>query len=647
MSPEGGRRLAAVVFTDMVGYTALAQRNEALSLELVERQRAIIRPIISRHNGREVKTIGDAFLLEFQSALEAVRCAFDIQRSIREHNMGVLDENGIHLRVGVHLGDVVESGGDISGDAVNVASRIEPLADDGGVCLTRQVYDNIRNKFEIPMKSIGTKPLKNVLVPIEVFRMVMPWEEQQAPEAHLDKVRVAVLPFTNMSPDPNDEYFADGMTEELITSLSGVSGLTVISRTSVTKYKGGSKGASEIGHELSAGTIVEGSVRKAGSRVRITVQMIDSLNEGHLWAQNYDKQMDDIFAIQSDVAKQVADALQVRLLTSEKKKLDALPTSSIKAYTFYLKGKYFTEEGFGSNESFRTGMRYLEDAIALDPNFALAHTSLAWCHNQLGFFGMASSREEGIKAKECVGRALALDPSLAEAHHVHGRIIRNYDWDFEGAEAEFRRAIELNPSMSVAYGAMAVNLCFARKFAEAVAMAGRVLELDHMSSDGASYAWTAILYSGHYEEAAAQFERALAFEPNSAFSRGNLGLAYIKLGRLEEGMKQMRFASGERSFSHLSDLAYALSKTGRTDELKALLEDLKSTAANDHDAAVALASAYANSGDPDHAVEWLQLAYDERVAYFNSVNSDFVFDAVRPDPRFQSLMKKVGWTNTL
>ena len=281
--PDGARRLAAIMFTDMVGYTALGQRNESLSLALVEEQRKLIRPILSRHKGREVKTIGDAFLVEFPSALDAVRCAYDIQRAAREYNISAPIEQRIHLRVGVHLGDVVESQGDISGDAVNVASRIEPLAEDGGVCITRQVFDHVQNKFELPLVSLGAKSLKNVSLPMEVFRMVMPWEAEKAtPSSQPDKRRIAVLPFANLSSDPEEGYFADGMTEELITSLSGVRQLTVIARTSVMKYKGSQKGASDVGKELNVGTLIEGSVRKAGNRVRITAQLIDAATEGHL-----------------------------------------------------------------------------------------------------------------------------------------------------------------------------------------------------------------------------------------------------------------------------------------------------------------------------------------------------------------------------
>ena len=258
--PEGTRRLAAIMFTDLVGFTALSQSNETVALSVLDEQRGLLRPMFNRHGGREVKTMGDAFLVEFPSALNAVKCAYEIQKTTREFNRSLSEERRVHLRIGVHLGDIVESQGDISGDAVNVASRIESLADSGGVCLTRQVYDQVQNKFELPLRSLGAMLLKNLRTPMEVFRMVMPWEGPMMEEAvELDSRRVAVLPLKNMSPDPNDGYFADGMTEELITALSGVRELTVIARTSVMQYKDSPKRVADVGRELKTGTVIEGS----------------------------------------------------------------------------------------------------------------------------------------------------------------------------------------------------------------------------------------------------------------------------------------------------------------------------------------------------------------------------------------------------
>jgi len=645
---QGQRRLAAIMFTDMVGYTALAQENESLSLALVEEQRKLIRPILTRHNGKEVKTIGDAFLVEFPSALDGVRCAYDIQRAVREFNISLPQERRVHLRVGIHLGDVVENQGDISGDAVNIASRIEPLAGDGGVCLSRPVYDQVQNKFELHLESLGPNRLKNVNSPVEVFKMVMPWEGARvAGPAILDKKRVAVLPFTNMSPDPSDEYFSDGMTEELITSLSGVNGLSVIARTSVMKYKGASKGVSQVANELNVGTLIEGSVRKAGNKVRITVQLIDAQTESHAWAKNYDKQLDDVFAIQSDVAKQVVDVLQVRLLSADVKKLEKPPTSNIEAYTLYLKGQYHLYRAGPTSLSIKTALVHFEEAISNDPNFALAYAQLAYCYNQLGFFGMIPSKQAGEKAKEYVEKALELDDSLAEAHQVRGRILRNHEWDFAMAEREFKRAIELSPSFAEAYGGSALQLAFNRRNAEAITEVKRALELDPVSGLGSGYAGTVYLYAGLYDEAIEQFSKNLEIEPSNAYARCNLGLAHIQKGMLDIGVREVEESATIKNPSSQTDLAYALGKAGRLEELRKLLERLLGEESRNPEMAVAVASAYTSLGEDDKALQWLEKAYDDHVSYLVACNSDFVFDSIRSDHRFQTLMRKVGWTNTL
>jgi TolB-like protein/Flp pilus assembly protein TadD len=462
----------------------------------------------------------------------------------------------------------------------------------------------------------------------------------------LDKKRVAVLPFTNMSPDPSDEYFSDGMTEELITSLSGVNGLSVIARTSVMKYKGAPKGASQVADELNVGTLIEGSVRKAGNRVRITVQLIDAQTDSHAWAKNYDKQLDDIFAIQSDVAKQVADVLQVRLLSTDKKKLEKVPTTNIEAYTLYLKGQYYFSDA-GNTARTKTALAHFEEAIANDPNFALAYTQAAFCYGQLGFFGMMPSKEAGEKAKENIEKALDLYDSFAEAHQVRGRILRNFEWDFSNAEKEFRRAIELSPSFAEAYGASALLLAFNRHNAEAIAEVKHAYELDPISGTGSSYVGTVYLYAGLYDEAIEAFSKSVEVRPENMYALGNLGLAHIQRGSVDAGLVEVKKAANIRNPASQSDLAFALSKAGKAEELQKLLEQLLEEAGHNNQMSVAVASAYANLGETDKAIEWLERAYDEHVPYLVTANSDFVFDSIRSDHRFQTLMRKVGWTNTM
>ena len=437
------------MYTDMVGYTALGQRSEFLSLALVEEQRKIIRPVLARHNGKEIKTMGDAFLVEFPNALDAVRCAYDIQRATREFNFSLPEDKRIHLRVGLHLGDVVESEGDISGDAVNVASRIEPLARDGGICLTRQIYESTHNKFEAPLVSIGMKSLRNVTEPMEVYRMEMPWEKASAVEITESPAnRIAVLPFANMSPHPNDEYFADGMTDEVISTLSRLSGIEVISRTSVMQYKKNPKPMREVSKELNVGTILEGSVRKAGNRLRITAQMIDATRDRHLWVDTYDRNLQDIFAVQSEIAEKLAGELKVQLLKSEKETLKKKPTENMEAYGDFLRGRELYREL--SEPSLRQALKLFERAVELDPSFARAHVGVAESHEILGNAGYEPYDVMLPAVRASLKCALELDPNLAEAHAALALMHLNED-DLPGEEAEARRALEINPSLPEAY----------------------------------------------------------------------------------------------------------------------------------------------------------------------------------------------------
>src|SRR3989454_4638590 len=467
------------MFTDMAGYTALGQKNESLSLALVEEQRKLLRPVFGRHNGREIKTMGDGFLVEFSNAMDAVRCAYDVQRASREFNISQQGDQRITIRIGLHLGDVVESQGDISGDAVNIASRIQSLAENGGISLTRQVYDQVQNKFELPLESLGTKSLRNVRVPLEVYKMVLPWDDTKTMQStEPDRRRIAVLPFANMSPDPGDSYFADGITEEIISTLSGVSGLNVISRTSVMGYKGTTKRVKEIGGELEAGSVLEGSFRKAGNKIRVTAQLVDVRDDRHVWAHSYDRNLDDVFGVQTDIAKQVSDALRVKILTPEINRIDRRPTESTKAYTLYLRGRYHLNRR--KIEDIRKAAEYFAQAIKGDPKFALGHAGLADCHELLATNWGIDTKTNHERAKAEVTAALELDGDLAEARTTLGLILQD-DYDFKGAEEEFKKSIELKPSYATAHQWYFRLLQAESRWDQALEQIEKAVELDPFS----------------------------------------------------------------------------------------------------------------------------------------------------------------------
>ncbi|MDA4124043.1 MAG: hypothetical protein OK438_01140 [Thaumarchaeota archaeon] len=641
---QGERRLAAIMFTDMVGYTALGQKNESLSLALAEEQRKLLRPIFARHNGREVKTMGDAFLAEFPSALEAVRCAYDVQRATREFNFALSDEKRVHLRVGVHLGDVVESGGDISGDAVNIASRIESLAEDGGVCLSQQVYDHIQNKFELPLQSLGRKLLKNVSVPIELYKIVMPWiHDEGATSPPSEQRRIAVLPFANFSPDPNDEYFADGMTEEIISTVSRVIGLQVISRTSVMGYKGTNKRVNEIGRELRVGSLLEGSVRKSGSRMRITVQLINVGDDQPLWSQSYDRELNDIFALQSDIAKQVANTLSLRILLKEGGLVDRKPTKDVGAYELYLKGRHQWNKR--TKEGLHSAIEHFQRAVERDPAFALAYSGMADCYTVLPGYDPQPQLESFRKAKEFSIKALELDDTLAEAHTSLALSLSNYEWDWKGAEREFSRAIQLNPNYSTAHQWYGTHLIwYSGIFEEGVREMRRAADLDPLSPIIGANLAHAYAYASKWDDAVIQCEKVLDLQPDFWPARNFLMQAYraksMYKAAIDEGVNALRMAPNDIWVK--TGLGLSFGMAGLQEEARKILGEFLELQKNHFVPPLAFISLYFSLGEIEKMYEWMQKAYDQHDISVPQRRWDPDFAKIRADARFTDLMKRVG-----
>jgi adenylate cyclase len=518
------------MFTDIVGYTALTQEDESSTMRMLEDHRRLLRPYFTSHGGREVKTIGDAFLVEFGSTLDAVLCAIAIQNMM--HDRKVARGGMLSLRIGVHVGDVIESGGDILGDAVNIASRIEPLAEPGGVSISGPVYEQVKNKLQYSLDKIATPHLKNVREPVDVYKIVLPWEHRQQNETKtpvLDPKRVAVLPLANMSPDPGDEYFADGMTEELIDRLAQVKSLKVIARTSVMSYKKKEKKASEIARELEVGTLIEGSVRKAGNRVRVTVQLINAGTEEHLWSSHYDKNLDDIFAVQSEIAEKVAGELKTQLLDSEKRTLEKKPTENTEAYSNFLRGRELLREE--TEASLRQALGLFEKAIKLDPSFARAYVGVAECHQSLAGFGYEQFDVSLSTVKSSLECAIHLDPDLPEAHAVFSEMFFNGD-DMPGMEAEARRALELNPSLPQPYSMLSELAALNGDPGEMVRQTETAYRLDPIRPRFIFSLGTAYLWTGREEEALEFWKKTEQLAP--AYTYRGMTEYYIIKGDLEK-----------------------------------------------------------------------------------------------------------------
>ena len=635
------------MFTDMVGYTALMQENEPKARALRDHLRDVVRRFVDQHGGRILQFYGDGVLSSFRSAIESTRCAIEIQEALR-------GEPKVPVRIGIHVGDVVFEEEGIYGDSVNVASRIESLAAAGGIFISDRVNDEIRNQPELEAKSLGLVELKNVLRPIEIFALT--GEGLTVPEASellkkespeevlsLEKDRIAVLPFANISPDSKDEYFADGMTEELISNLSRIGGLRVIARTSVMQYKGVGKSVAEIGRELKVGTVLEGSVRKAAGKLRIVVQLIDARSEEHLWSVGYDRDFKDVFAIQSEIAQRVAEALKVKLMAREKKQIEKEATENLEAYDLYLRGWSFLNER--TEKRFNKGIRYFEQAIAKDPTYAPAYAGLAEAHGLLGLFGALPPKDVMPKAKAAAEKALEIDDALSEAHTSLGFVRSVYDWAWSDAEREFERARELKPSNSTAHRWYAVTyLTPMGRLDEAIEEMKRSLELDPLCLSTNEWLGTEYLLARRYEKAIELYRKTLQMDPNYPPAHFYLSQAYMQKAKYKEAVTEVQKAitlSGRlpRTVATLGRI-YAVS--GESVKAQKVLEELSELSKRRYVPSYYVALIYEGLGQKDRAFEWLEKALEERDSELVFLKVDPSLDILRSDSRFFALLKKTN-----
>ncbi len=640
---ESERRLAAIMFTDIAGFTAMAQRDEKLAMRLLDEQRKLVRVVLGRHNGREVKTMGDAFLVEFASSVDAVSCAAEIQKESRVANDRLRPDERLLVRIGVHLGDVIHDGTDVAGDAVNVASRIEPLASPGGICVSAPVQASVLNKVPFRFESLGTPRLKNVAIPVEVFRVAGYGEPQAKPLQSAPTLnRVAVLPFSNLSQDKADEFFSDGMTEEIISSISKTNGLRVIARTSVMKYKGTTKAVSEIGRELDVANVIEGSVRRSGGKVRISVQLVDVNNEESKWSQEYDRELSDIFSVQSDIAHRVAEAL--RMSVAEPLPAPRVrPTSSPDAYIRYLQGRQAWNRR--SEESLRQAVGFFEKALQADDQYAKAYTGIADSYSTLALLELTSPREAYPKAKEAVGRALMLDPQLAEAHTSLGLIRFQYDWDWTGAEEEFREGIRINPSYAPAHHFLADHLKAMGRFDEALEEIAKAQELDPLNLAINTGAGHVLYLSRQYDKAIDQYKKAVELDPNFTLTHIWFGRPYLEKGMYSEAITELETAVrlSEEGTLALAMLGHGHASAGNKEEAMKVLDKLVERSKTRYVPSYWIAVVYNGFRDRDQVIKWLRKAYEERSSWLVWCNVEPRFDWLRSDPEYVSLIESMNF----
>jgi adenylate cyclase len=680
------RRLAAIMFTDMVGFSKRAQENEIVALELLRTSQRLQREHFALFHGHEVKSTGDGFLAEFPSALQATQCAIAFQSALHQHNTTQPASHAFQVRIGIHVGEVVQRDSDIYGDGVNIAARIEPLAVGGGICLSETVYAQVHNKLEAELAPLDSPKLKNIDVPLGVYQVLLPWQEplpadpvkpspsrrkllslgavavsmlggagwlvtrrtdpvktQQASMGEPpDQKSVAVLPFVNMSADKSDEYLSDGMTEELLNALAKVPNLRVPGRTSCFAFKGKSGEAifRDVGEKLHVRFVLEGSVRKAGKQLRITAQLIKAADGFHVWSETYDREMTNVLTIQSEIAGKVVTALKGKLGVDDAQQLAKKPTESPAAYDLYLNGHHAflknTEAGW------KEARRYFEQAIQRDPSYALAYTGLADTYSWAGI-ALVPSGEAWAKAKELAQKALTLDPNLADAHLSLGIVLAStFDWS--EAEKALRRAIALNPNLAFAYDQLGWVKTVCGDFEEGLSLIQKATELDPLSAlFHADYAFY-LEYARRYDEMILQAKKALTIDPNFAFAYHLLGWAEVWKGNPAAGIVHFEKARAlDTQPQFLTDLGYAYARIGERAKAEQVLRDLETQSQTRFVAPGLRAMIYLGLGEKKKALDWLERSYDQQDGSCGNFKVDPLFDSIRKEPRFQALLKKINF----
>ena len=611
------RRLTAILAADVVGYSRLMGANEVATFQSLQKhQTELVGPEIHKRGGRIVKLTGDGALVEFSSVCSAVECAAAIQRAMPERNAEVPEDRRIEFRIGINLDDVIVDGDDLYGDGVNIAARLEGIAKPGGIAISQSVYDKLGNRLNLDIEDRGEQQLKNIARPVRVYEVLLASAGPSAGAAPIraspEKPSIAVLPFTNMSGDPEQEYFSDGITEDIITDLSKISSLFVVGRHTSFAYKEKLANLTLIGTDLGVLYLLEGSVRKAGNRIRITAQLIDGTTGGHLWADRYDRDLTDIFAIQDEITKSIVDQLKVRLLPEEQAVIGQAPTENIEAYNLYLKGR---EHFHNPTKAFLLLARQMfVRATELDPGFARAYAGIANCDARLvGWYGVSMPLDDILGM---AGRAIELDPSLAEAHAARGEALRVAGRMDEAVEA-FDCALEADPSSFEA------NLAYAR-LARGI---------------------------GQLERSSELFIRALEIQPTDyqaplllqsilyALGRNEEANRYARLGlsRAEEALKLHPEGSRPAQLA-----APAAAMLGQRDEAIRWIERALWMDPDDAQAQYNVACAWSVLGEPERALDVLE-KWAERggVLARNWLERDPDLTPIRSNPRYRQLIARI------
>jgi len=637
------RQLAAIMFTDMVGYTALMQTDEQLATKKRERHKKVFEDSISKFRGKILQYYGDGTLSIFNSALEGVNCAIQIQKKL-------MKEPRVDLRIGIHTGDVILEDEGIYGEGVNIASRIESLSVPGGVFISEKVYDDIKNQTDIETHEIGSFELKNVTHPVKVFAISnsgfpVPSRNEIKGKLNQPTNRLAVLPFDNFSTDPENEYFSDGITEELINAFTKIDGLLVTSRNSSFAFKKKHEDAREIGVKLNVDKILEGSVRKAGNRVRITAQLINTSDGYHLWSETYDRDLHDIFDVQDEIARIIANKLRESI--TEKpgaQQFVKQSTGNLEAYSLYLKGIYFLGKLVPSEVE--KAIEYFEEAIKLDPLFAPACVGCASCHARLGAMGQINPNKAFEITHRYADKAIELDNTLAEAYYTKGAAYLLYDWKWNEAYTYLSKALKLNSGSSMASFMMSTYYYYFGKMNEAIEVLEKALPYDPLSGFLLDALCEKYFDARRYDDAIQLAEKILEMDPNMRHALELKGFCIGLKGDWNAAIEI--FEEVHRLTNHplkgLSPLAYAYAKAGQRDKAMQCIQKIEQRQTQEPDAIVDsdLALIWWGLGDNDKTFHYIFRALDKRMPVTPYILNSPLHEGIEIDPRAQELKRRMN-----
>jgi adenylate cyclase len=680
------RQLAAIMFTDIQGYTALMQQNEEKAIQSRDKHRRIFNSITAKHNGRILQYYGDGTLSIFDSAIDAVQCAIEMQLEFQK-------EPSIPVRIGIHTGDILFNKEDIIGDGVNVASRIESLSVPGSVFISDKVYDEIKNQESIETSMLKTFKLKNVEKPVEVYAISnvglivpkaediegktdphpssLPKEQRKAkirnrvsisiaitvfiavlffiylkvgpnanPSLGTQEKSIAVLPFVNMSNDPDQEYFSDGISEEILNSLAAMTGLKVVGRTSSFSFKGKNEDIRIIGEKLNVKMVLEGSVRKSGDQVRITAQLINVEDGFHIWSETYDRKMEDIFALQDDISLKITEKLKITLAGDQNSVSDKKRTSNMEAYELLLKGRFYREQGM---EGIEKALSCFQKAIELDPEYAEAYGELATIYFSLSIYKFIPQKEGYNNVLELTNKAISLDPYLPGRHLALAGYNFLVMWDWDVAITEYEKELKLGSPPDIFYPLYQAYMY--GNFEKAINEAKLIIEQDPLNIELLQGLVDIYLISERYDECRNVLNNIIELNPLYSEAYRYYGRSHFYEGEYEKALtyfKKAADAQHGKGFA-TTDIITTLAILGQLEEANRLFLILKEGISSKTVFAFEIAIIYSYLGNVDMAFEWLDRAYANKEFWMVSLKVSPYWEPLRSDPRFQKLLDKMNF----